>query len=107
MSGTDFLYPFIERAERDAGPLLADLAASAVAKAETSARLRTSTLAESAPALTAAAGAMADQFLDGQRRDQGQALGRCRTVGVVAAIFELFAVRCAGERLNGRVVSGH
>ena len=38
--GTDFLYPFIDAGERDAGALLADLAASAEAKATESRRLR-------------------------------------------------------------------
>ena len=42
--GTDFLYPFIEGGERDAGALLIDLARSAIGKAETSATLRAATL---------------------------------------------------------------
>jgi D-sedoheptulose 7-phosphate isomerase len=36
-----FLYPFLDESERDAGPLLADLARSAAGKAEQSARLKT------------------------------------------------------------------
>lgn len=44
MSGSDFLYPFIEADERDAGALLADLAASAEAKSALSAELLASTL---------------------------------------------------------------
>ena len=42
---TDFLYPFIEGDERDAGSLLDDLARSAEAKAGASAALRDATLA--------------------------------------------------------------
>src|SRR5204862_4664232 len=62
---TDFLYPFIEGGERDAVPLLDDLAASARAKADTSARLRAGTLASLRPALEAAAAAMAERFAHG------------------------------------------
>jgi len=64
---TDFLYPFIEADERDAGPLLADLAASAEAKAAASRELVRRTLAALAPELAAAAAAMARRFLAGGR----------------------------------------
>jgi D-sedoheptulose 7-phosphate isomerase len=59
---TDFLYPFIESDERDAGALLDDLARSARAKAAASSRLRETTLDASAPALSAAAAAMAERL---------------------------------------------
>ena len=65
---TDFLYPFIEGDERDAGALLADLARSAVAKGATSAALPTATLDRARrPRSTAAADAMADAFAAGGR----------------------------------------
>ena len=63
----DFLYPFIEGDERDAGPLLADLGRSAVAKAEASAALRAATLTRSRADLDAAADAMAGAFAGGGR----------------------------------------
>jgi D-sedoheptulose 7-phosphate isomerase len=61
---TDFLYPFIEGDEDDAGSLLADLARSAEAKAADSARLRDATLAGGGE-LEAVAAAMADRFAVG------------------------------------------
>lgn len=64
---TDFLYPFIEAGERDAGPLLVDLAASARVKATESAALRDATLADQAAALDTAAAAMAARFRAGGR----------------------------------------
>jgi len=64
---TDFLYPFIEGDEWDADALLADLARSAAAKAEESARLRSSTLTRSRSDLDAAATAMAGAFAGGGR----------------------------------------
>jgi D-sedoheptulose 7-phosphate isomerase len=64
---TDFLYPFIERDERDAGPLLEDLARSAVLKADASAALRMATLAALDGELEAAAQAMAERFRAGGR----------------------------------------
>ena len=65
--GTDFLYPFIEGDERDADALLADLGRSAAAKAEESARLRSTTLTRSRADLDAAATAMAGAFAAGGR----------------------------------------
>jgi len=64
---TDFLYPFIEGDERDAGPLLVDLAASARAKAAESASLRDATIADQAAVFDAAAAAMAASFRGGGR----------------------------------------
>jgi len=64
---SDFLYPFIDREERDAGPLLKDLARSAEAKAATSEDLRASTLAALAGDLAAAAAAMTERFAAGGR----------------------------------------
>ncbi len=64
---TDFLYPFIEGDERDAGALVADLARSAEAKAVLSADLRRTTLAAVAPTLAVAALAMAARMNAGAR----------------------------------------
>lgn len=64
---TDFLYPFLEGDERDAGPLLVDLAQSARAKAADSARLRDVTLADQDSAIEAAAAAVAARFNAGGR----------------------------------------
>jgi D-sedoheptulose 7-phosphate isomerase len=65
--GTDFLYPFIEGDERDAGSLLTDLASSARAKAADSARLRTVTLERARPDIDRAAVAIAERVADGAR----------------------------------------
>jgi D-sedoheptulose 7-phosphate isomerase len=65
--GAGFLYPFIEAQERDAGPLLADLAASARSKARESAALQRATLAGCAGQLAACAAAMARRFAGGGR----------------------------------------
>lgn len=65
--GTDFLYPFIEAGERDAGALLLDLAQSARGKAVTSAMLRQVTLEQSAAAVEQAAAEMSDRFARGGR----------------------------------------
>ena len=62
-----FLYPFIEAGERDPGPLLAELAASARAKAAESAALQRSTLAASADQLRECGSAMAKRFAGGGR----------------------------------------
>lgn len=69
MSGenTGFLYPFIEAEERDPGPLLAELAASARAKAAQSAALQQATLAASADQIATCAAAMAERFAAGGR----------------------------------------
>ncbi|MDP9435934.1 MAG: SIS domain-containing protein [Actinomycetota bacterium] len=66
MTGS-FLYPFLDAEERDAAPLLADLAASADAKAAVSSRLRVETLERQARTLDAAADALADVFTRGGR----------------------------------------
>jgi len=62
---TGFLYPFIESEERDPGPLLVDLAASARAKAILSKRLAAATIEATAGAVSAAARAMAQRFVAG------------------------------------------
>jgi len=64
---TGFLYPFIDADERDSTALLADLAASAEAKAAASRALRTATIEREGDALRATAGAMAERFAAGGR----------------------------------------
>lgn len=62
---TNFLYPFIDGNESDAGALLADLTQSALAKAAESTALRRSTLDACAPLITDAAAEMARRFSAG------------------------------------------
>ena len=62
---TAFLYPFIDSEERDAGPLLADLAASARAKEVLSKQLAAATIQATRGAVGAAARAMAERFSAG------------------------------------------
>jgi D-sedoheptulose 7-phosphate isomerase len=64
---SDFLYPFIEGDEHDAGPLLLDLARSAEAKAAGSLALRSATLDLLDAELEATAKAMAERFNAGGR----------------------------------------
>lgn len=64
---TGFLYPFIDAEERDSGPLLTDLAASARSKAQESSALQQSTLAECADRLAECGTAMAQRFASGGR----------------------------------------
>ena len=64
---TGFLYPFIAAEERDPGPLLAELAASARAKAAQSAALQQATLAARAQQVAACGATMAERFAAGGR----------------------------------------
>jgi D-sedoheptulose 7-phosphate isomerase len=64
---SSFLYPFIEPEERDARPLLAELAVSARAKAAQSAALQQATLAATADQVAACGAAMAERFAAGGR----------------------------------------
>ncbi|MEI7716208.1 MAG: SIS domain-containing protein [Mycobacterium sp.] len=64
---TNFLYPFIDAEERDADALLADLAASAQAKAAESLALRRSTLEANADVVDRAAAELARRFAAGGR----------------------------------------
>jgi len=64
---TAFLYPFIEAEERDADRLLAELEASARAKADWSFELRRASLAACAEGLRLAGRAMAERFRAGGR----------------------------------------
>jgi D-sedoheptulose 7-phosphate isomerase len=64
---TNFLYPFIDGTETDAGALLVDLTASALTKAATSASLRRTTLESCGALITTAAAEMARRFAAGGR----------------------------------------
>ncbi|HEX3461718.1 MAG TPA: SIS domain-containing protein [Acidimicrobiales bacterium] len=64
---TGFLYPVIDADERDASSLVADLAASARGKMETSRSLRVATLERCGAEVERAAAAMADRFRHGGR----------------------------------------
>ncbi|OBI17445.1 phosphoheptose isomerase [Mycobacterium sp. E2327] len=64
---TNFLYPFIDADERDPGPLLTDLASSALAKSAESSALRAATLESCDAAITVAAAEMARRFAAGGR----------------------------------------
>lgn len=64
---SSFLYPFLEPAQTDAGALLADLAASAEAKARLSRQLQVATLAGQADRIDAAARALGAVFRAGGR----------------------------------------
>jgi D-sedoheptulose 7-phosphate isomerase len=102
---TDFLYPFIEGDERDAGRLLDDLARSADAKATASATLRATTLADLDEQLDAAAVAMAERFAAGGRLF---AFGNGGSSTDAAGVVALFARPPAGRPLPARsLVADH
>ena len=84
---TDFLYPFIEAGEDDAGPLLADLARSAVAKAVASAQLAATTLERAEPLLGAIADVLAARFVAGGRLFTFGNGGSATDAASVAALF--------------------
>lgn len=91
----NFLYPFIDAEERDSGPLLADLAESAQAKAAESAALREATLAACAEQITACAAAMAQRFSSGGRL---YAFGNGGSSTDCATFATLFAAPPGGVR---------
>jgi D-sedoheptulose 7-phosphate isomerase len=84
---TNFLYPFIDAQEDDPRPLLADLAASAQAKAAESLALRRSTLEANADLLNRAATAMADRFAAGGRLFTFGNGGSCTDSATLARLF--------------------
>jgi D-sedoheptulose 7-phosphate isomerase len=97
--GSDFLYPFIEGDERDAGPLLFDLARSAVGKHEVSVALRTATLSAAGSTLNATAGAMAAAFAAGGRLFS---FGNGGSATDAASLAALFARPPSGRALPAR-----
>lgn len=86
-SGTDFLYPFIEGQERDPQALLADLSASALAKARESARLQDETLAGLAALVEKASLEMAERFRLGGRLYTFGNGGSSTDAATMAALF--------------------
>jgi D-sedoheptulose 7-phosphate isomerase len=84
---TDFLYPFIDADERDPGPLLEDLEASAQAKANETLALRASTRAAVGGEVAALAADMAARFAVGGRLLTFGNGGSATDAAAVAALF--------------------
>lgn len=84
---TNFLYPFIDGEERDAGALLGDLTTSALAKAAESAALRRATLETSGTLIAAAATEMARRFTAGGRLFTFGNGGSSTDAAALAALF--------------------
>ncbi len=84
---TNFLYPFIDAQEDNPESLLADLAASAQAKAAESATLRRTTLEDNADLLDRAATEMARRFASGGRMFTFGNGGSCTDCTTLAALF--------------------
>jgi D-sedoheptulose 7-phosphate isomerase len=84
---TNFLYPFIDAEEDDPESLLADLAASAQAKAAESLALRRSTLEANADLLETAASEMARRFAAGGRMFTFGNGGSCTDSTTLARLF--------------------
>ncbi|AXN43820.1 Phosphoheptose isomerase [Mycobacterium marinum] len=84
---TNFLYPFIDAQEEDPQSLLADLAASAQAKAAESLALRRSTLEANAELLDQAATEMACRFRVGGRLFTFGNGGSCTDSATLAGLF--------------------
>ena len=84
---TNFLYPFIDAQEDDPKSLLADLAASAQAKATESLSLRRSTLAANTELVGSAAAEMARRFSTGGRLFTFGNGGSCTDCTTLARLF--------------------
>jgi D-sedoheptulose 7-phosphate isomerase len=84
---TNFLYPFIDAEEDDASALLADLAASAQAKASESLALRRATLEANDGLLAAAAAELARRFAAGGRMFTFGNGGSCTDCTTLARLF--------------------
>jgi D-sedoheptulose 7-phosphate isomerase len=84
---TNFLYPFIDAQEDDADSLLADLTASAQAKAAESLKLRRSTLEANTELLGRAAAEMARRFAAGGRLFTFGNGGSCTDSTTLAKLF--------------------
>src|SRR5579875_790395 len=84
---TNFLYPFIDAQEDDPESLLADLTASAQAKAAESLALRRATLEESAELLATAAAEIASRFAAGGRLFTFGNGGSCTDCTTLARLF--------------------
>ncbi len=102
---TDFLYPFIEGGERDAGRLLEDLARSAEAKAALSVALRRDTLVALEAEMEVTAAAMAARFELGARL---YAFGNGGSSTDAAGVATLFGRPPSGRALAARsLVADH
>ena len=99
---TDFLYPFIEHDEHDAGVLLADLGASAVAKGATSAELQEATLERERDLIDRLADEMADRFAAGGRLFT---FGNGGSATDAAALASLFSRPPRGRPLAARCLA--
>ena len=84
---TNFLYPFIDAQEDDPKSLLADLAASAQAKAAESLSLRRSTLEANTELIGSAAAVMARRFSSGGRLFTFGNGGSCTDCTTLARLF--------------------
>ena len=84
---TNFLYPFIDAQEDDPKSLLADLAASAQAKAAESVALRRSTLEANTELIVRAASEMARRFSSGGRLFTFGNGGSCTDCTTLARLF--------------------
>jgi D-sedoheptulose 7-phosphate isomerase len=84
---TNFLYPFIDAQEQDATSLLADLTASAQAKAAESLSLRRSTLDANSELISQAAAEMARRFKAGGRLFTFGNGGSCTDCTTLARLF--------------------
>lgn len=84
---TTFLYPFIDAQQESPGALLAELTASAQAKAAESLALRRSTLQANAELLGAAAGEIARRFTAGGRLFTFGNGGSCTDSTALARLF--------------------
>jgi D-sedoheptulose 7-phosphate isomerase len=84
---TNFLYPFIDAQEDDPKSLLADLAASAQAKAAESLSLRRSTLEANTELIGSAAAEMAHRFSTGGRLFTFGNGGSCTDCTTLARLF--------------------
>jgi D-sedoheptulose 7-phosphate isomerase len=98
-----FLYPFIDAEERDPRPLLAELAASARAKAAESAALQRATLADGAGLVAACGAAMAERFAAGGRL---YAFGNGGSSTDCATFAALFAAPPASSPAAGSPLAG-
>ena len=99
---TGFLYPFIESEERDPGPLLVDLAASARAKEVLSTQLAAATIEATRGAITAAARAMAERFSAGGVL---YTFGNGGSSSDAASVAALFSRPPSGQALPARCLT--
>jgi len=100
--GTDFLYPFIEGDERDAGALLVDLAASVDAKVAAADALRETTFARLGTNVSVTARSMADRFRRGARLFT---FGNGGSATDARSLASLFGRPPAGRPLPARCVA--